>query len=66
MDRLDTWTIFAAVAQQSSFANAARKLGRSPAGVHIEIGRLAAAGILIATPSARGTVLTLADSSQMN
>jgi DNA-binding transcriptional LysR family regulator len=33
VDRLDTWTIFTAVAEQSSFTKAARRLGRSPAAV---------------------------------
>ncbi|MBK8176547.1 MAG: LysR family transcriptional regulator [Rhodospirillales bacterium] len=33
MDRLDTWAIFAAVAEHGSFAGAARALGRSPAAV---------------------------------
>jgi DNA-binding transcriptional LysR family regulator len=33
MDRLDELTIFVAVAEQSSFVKAARKLGRSPASV---------------------------------
>ena len=31
MDRLDTWTIFTAVAEQSSFTKAARRLGLVPA-----------------------------------
>jgi DNA-binding transcriptional LysR family regulator len=33
VDRLDTWAIFAAVAEQRSFIKAARQLGRSPAAV---------------------------------
>jgi hypothetical protein len=45
---------------QTSMRRLAHELGRSPAGVHIDIGRLAAADVLTAMPSARGTVLTLA------
>lgn len=33
MDRLDTWSIFVAVAEQCSFTKAARRLGRSPSAV---------------------------------
>src|SRR5512134_540092 len=33
LDRIDAWTIFAAVAEGRSFAAAARRLGRSPAAV---------------------------------
>ena len=40
MDRLDTWTIFTAVAEQSSFTKAARQLGRSPAAVTRAIAEL--------------------------
>ncbi len=40
MDRLDTWTIFVAVAEQSSFTKAARQLGRSPAAVTRAIAEL--------------------------
>jgi DNA-binding transcriptional LysR family regulator len=40
VDRLDTWTIFTAVAEQSSFTKAARQLGRSPAAVTRAIAEL--------------------------
>ena len=50
----------------TSMRRLARELGRSAAGVHIEVGRLAAAGVLTASPSARGTVLTLADTGLLN
>jgi DNA-binding transcriptional LysR family regulator len=33
VDRIDAWTIFAAVAEEGGFAAAARRLGRSPAAV---------------------------------
>jgi hypothetical protein len=45
---------------RTSMRRLASELGRSHAGVHIEVGRLVAAGVLTALPSARGTVLTLA------
>ena len=44
---------------KTSMRRLALELGRSSAGVHIEVGRLVAAGVLTALPSARGTVLTL-------
>jgi hypothetical protein len=50
----------------TSMRRLAQELGRSPAGVHIEIGRLAAAGVLTAAPSSRGTVLTLMDAGRLN
>jgi DNA-binding transcriptional LysR family regulator len=40
VDRLETWTIFAAVAEQRSFTNAARQLARSPAAVTRAIAEL--------------------------
>ena len=51
---------------QTSMRRLAQELGRSPAGVHIEIGRLAAADVLTAMPSAHGTALTLAATGSLN
>jgi hypothetical protein len=57
---LATWLRRKGGSVQTSMRRLARELGRSAAGVHIEVGRLVAAGVLTAAPSARGTVLTLA------
>jgi len=57
---LTAWLRAKGGAAQTSMRRLALELGRSPAGVHVEIGRLAAAGVLTAAAGPRGTVLMLA------
>jgi hypothetical protein len=51
---------------QTSMRRLGRELGRSPAGVHVEVRRLAAAGVLMAVTGPRGTVLTLTGAGRPN
>jgi hypothetical protein len=63
---LTAWLRAKGGAAQTSMRRLALELGRSPAGVHVEIGRLAAAGVLTAAAGPRGTVLTLAAGARPN
>ena len=63
---LTAWLRAKGGAAQTSMRRLALELGRSPAGVHVEIGRLAAAGVLTAVAGPRGTVLTLAAGARPN
>ena len=63
---LTAWLRAKGGAAQTSMRRLALELGRSPAGVHVEIGRLAAAGVLTAVAGPRGTVLTLAGAERPN
>jgi hypothetical protein len=63
---LTAWLRAKGGAAQTSMRRLALELGRSPDGVHVEIGRLAAAGLLTAVAGPRGTVLTLAAGARVN
>ena len=63
---LTAWLRARGGAAQTSMRRLALELGRSPAGVHVEVGRLAAAGVLTAVAGSRGTDLTLAAAARPN
>jgi len=59
MDRLDTYTIFAAVAERASFASAARRLNRAPASVTRAVAALEAElGVRLLNRNTRTVALT--------
>jgi hypothetical protein len=63
---LTAWLRAKGEAAQTSMRRLALELGRSPAGVHVEVGRLAAAGVLTALAGSRETVLTLVAGARPN
>jgi DNA-binding transcriptional LysR family regulator len=59
MDRIDTWRLFAAVAEHASFAEAARRAGRSPQAVTRAIAALeASVGARLLARTTRSVALT--------
>jgi predicted transcriptional regulator len=65
-DDLTGWLRAKGGRASTSMRRLALELGRSPAGVHVEIGRLAALGVLTAQAGPRGTVLTLERAARPN